>query len=443
MPAASPDDLTRHAQDVLDRNRRGDWTCPSNDLYPHQWLWDSCFTAIGLARTDPLRAAGELRALLRGQWANGMLPHMIFAEGTHDVGSRRLWQSTRNPAAPRDIETSCITQPPIAAIATERVANALSDADRRAFLSDLYTRVVDYHRWLYRERDLRGTGLVTLIHPWECGLDSTPPWMRALARMPQPPWMRLVSTLRLAGVVRFFRRDTKYIPANERASDDDGLRMLVLARRIRRFDCEFRRLPTETTVQIEDVAFNSFLVVANQALTRMAAVLGETIDPELARRFTATESALEELWDEETGQYYSRDAVSGELLAVPTVATFLPLWTGVPGEERQARLLALVQEPSPYWPRYPVPSVATDADAFDEDRYWDGPTWINTNWAIIEGLEHINATGAANELRRRTIDLVDRSGFAEYFSPLDGEGFGAEDFSWSAALTLDLVQARV
>ena len=69
----------RRARAVLDRNRCGNSTCPSLKLYPHQWLWDSCFTAIGLARFDPPRAAGELRALLRGQWANGMVPPMIFA----------------------------------------------------------------------------------------------------------------------------------------------------------------------------------------------------------------------------------------------------------------------------------------------------------------------------------------------------------------------------
>ena len=49
---STPTELARRAQEVLDRNRRGDWTCPSASLYPHQWLWDSCFVAIGLARVD-------------------------------------------------------------------------------------------------------------------------------------------------------------------------------------------------------------------------------------------------------------------------------------------------------------------------------------------------------------------------------------------------------
>ena len=54
------DELVRRARAVLDRNRRGAYTCPSVTLYPHQWLWDSCFTAIGIARYDPARACDRV-----------------------------------------------------------------------------------------------------------------------------------------------------------------------------------------------------------------------------------------------------------------------------------------------------------------------------------------------------------------------------------------------
>jgi len=134
-------ELVRRARAVLDRNRRGVYTCPSVKLYPHQWLWDSCFTAIGIARFDPARAAEELRALFRGQWDNGMLPHMIFAEGSKDLGSRRIWQSSRHPDAPRAVATTCITQPPVVALAVARVADALGPDERRAFVDEGVDRI--------------------------------------------------------------------------------------------------------------------------------------------------------------------------------------------------------------------------------------------------------------------------------------------------------------
>ena len=33
---------------------------------------------IGLAGASPERARTEVRSLLRGQWADGMIPHMVF-----------------------------------------------------------------------------------------------------------------------------------------------------------------------------------------------------------------------------------------------------------------------------------------------------------------------------------------------------------------------------
>ena len=42
-------------------------------------------------------------------------------------------------------------------------------------------------------------------------------------------------------------------------------------------------------------------------------------------------------------------------------------------------------------------------------------------------------------MRRMTLELVSQSGFVEYYDPRTGEPLGVSDFSWSAALTLDLL----
>lgn len=439
MSARLHADLGDLARNVLERNRRGAYTCPSNVLYPHQWLWDSCFIAIGVARDDPQRAAGELRALFRGQWANGMLPHIIFSEGSNDVGSRRIWKSKKNPLAPRDFDTSCVTQPPLPAIAVRRVAQALPTPERRSFLAELFPKLVAYHEWLYGERDLHASGLVTLIHPWECGLDTTPPWMQALGGMPLPWWLRVAERLDLARAVRRLRNDTRYLPAAERASDDEGLRMLVLAARAKKHHFQLRRMPVEGSVLIEDLAFNAILLVANRSLELIARDLDHPLPAALSRHLRRSDAALEQLWDELSGQYYSRNALTGELIKVPTVATFLPLWAGIPSRPRAERLIELLRRPTGSWPRYPVPSVPLDAAEFREAGYWKGPTWVNMNWMIAEGLHEYGYEELAEELRLRTLELVKHAGFSEYFSSLTGEGYGADGFSWTAALVIDLV----
>ncbi len=155
-----------------------------------------------------------------------------------------------------------------------------------------------------------------------------------------------------------------------------------------------------------------------------------------------TETAFEQLWDDDTGQYYSRDADTGALIRLPTIATFIPLYAGIPSSARAERLLALMQSRASFWPRFPIPSVPADAPAFSEARYWMGPTWVNINWVVVQGLRAYGATALADELRSRTLALVERAGFSEYFSPLTGAGFGAGDFSWTAALFIDLLAAN-
>ena len=174
------DELARAAAAALRANAHGDWTQPAPGMYPHQWLWDSCFIAIGLSHVEPQRAAGELRGLLRGQWSNGMLPHMIY----NPKLPYRL-ESARCPIqmALHHIPTLAITQPPILAIAAEAVADKLDDSSRASFIAEMVPAINRYHDWLYAERDPDGTGLVSLVHPWESGMDDAPYWSDAMSEL--------------------------------------------------------------------------------------------------------------------------------------------------------------------------------------------------------------------------------------------------------------------
>jgi glycogen debranching enzyme len=63
------------------------------------------------------------------------------------------------------------------------------------------------------------------------------------------------------------------------------------------------------------------------------------------------------------------------------------------------------------------------------------------NWLIIDGLRRYGLAAEAEALRRKTLELVTGSGFYEYYDPLNGEPAGVRDFSWTAALSIDLLGA--
>ena len=72
--------IIKDAIKVITNNDRGGFTVPTNRLYPHQWNWDSGFTALGISLFNKTRAWQELIMLINGQWQDGMIPHIIFHE---------------------------------------------------------------------------------------------------------------------------------------------------------------------------------------------------------------------------------------------------------------------------------------------------------------------------------------------------------------------------
>jgi neutral trehalase len=426
--------LVEGAKLVLKGNDLGQSTKPAPHLYPHQWFWDSCFIAIGISRYDSERAMAEIRSLFRGQWRNGLIPQIIFnPKGTGYFPGPDIWQSKRSPDAPADVETSGITQPPVLAAAALAVwKNAKRKEEATAFLKEVYPGILLYHRFLYLERNPDGTGLIVVVHPWESGLDNSPPYLDAGERV------------ELTYRPEYTRLDTLHVAAKNRPTDKDYDLFVYLLEQMRAMNWDQRRYLERAPLQVEDILFNSILCRADADLATIAQIVGE--DPTQAREWhRQTSTAInEKLWDESTGTYYSFDRVAGRLLEVNTLAAFHTLYGRVAPQHRAQRMIAVhLLNPEVYWPRagYTVPSTALDSPWFNPENYWLGPVWVNTNWMILDGLEQYGRTDLKESLAHQTLDLVERSGYREYFNPLSGEGYGTDSFSWTAALTIDLVEA--
>ncbi len=432
--------LLDQAKTTLEQNNQGDYTIPAPGLYPHQWLWDSCFIAIGLRHLDIERAQGEILSLLRGQWSNGMLPHIIFAKGHEHRTDRRIWRSWVSPYSPDDVATSGITQPPMLAEAVYRVGQRLKLAERRTWYQTVFPALLRYHQWLYNERDPHEEGLVLQIHSWETGMDNTPPWMAELREHLLPWWIRLIEKLHLQWIITLFRRDARFVHANERLSTIEALALYSVQRRLRRKTYDINRVLSHSVFAIEDVAFNSIFIRSNQILRDIAKTIRKDLPEDLIKQMRKTEEALEQLWDPYSSQYYSRNFVTHKFLKETSIATLLPLYAGCISKERASQLVKLIQNAKLYGPQYPVPSVAVNSARFKQHGYWQGPTWVNMNWLIIDGLERNGFTEQAEALKQSTLEMVQKSGLYEYFSPLDASPVGTNHFSWTAALTIDLLQ---
>ena len=433
-------ELFERARTVLEGNDKGNFTIPAHGLYPHQWLWDSCFIAIGLRHVDLERAKIELLGLLRGQWSNGMLPHIIFTPGKKQAMHHGVWHSWLSPFAPDEASTSGITQPPIFAEAVVRLGEKMPLAERRSWYRQIWPNLLAYHQWIYNERDPHGEGLALQIHPWETGLDNTPPWMQELSQHLLPAWIRFMQKTHLDSTIGWFRTDTRYVPAEQRLSNVEALALYDTQRRLRRKAYDINRILDHSLFTIEDLTFNCILIRANEHLRKIATTLREELPEELLKRMKLGEKALEDLWDPYTEQYYSRDFVTHRLLKEPSVAALMPLYAGTISGEQAKVLVKSLENEHVFGTAFPVPSTPLNTNWFNPKCYWQGPSWVNTNWLIIDGLERYGFKHHAAALMDSTLEMVAQNGCREYFNPITGEGLGAENFSWTAALTIDLLK---
>lgn len=428
------------AKEVLQDNRHGKHTIPAEGIYPHQWFWDSCFVAIGLASYDTKRAQEELLSLIEGQWHNGMIPHMVFDPGAFYRQDRELWRSQISPFSSENRATSGITQPPILAEAVIRIGKKLPKHERLLWYRKMYRPLVRHHSWLYRDRDPKNTGLVINTHPWETGMDDSPPWIFAINKIQLPLWIKVIEILNLDKLIEKLRRDTKTVPTTQRESTIDGLALISVMQRIRRREYSTRRILKSKLLAIEDVGFNSILIRNNHHLQKIAKELEEQLPEKLTDSFNKATHALDQLWQDDGQTFYSRNFYNKENIELESIASLLPLYSGAISQERANILAKKMQNDIKFNANYPVPSMPKDSGHYDPKRFWQGPTWVNTNWFLIDGLERYGHTKQANQLRKSTIDMVQGGGFYEYFSPDNGKPEGAKNFSWTAALTIDLVE---
>jgi glycogen debranching enzyme len=197
---------------------------------------------------------------------------------------------------------------------------------------------------------------------------------------------------------------------------------------------------------VESPDLNTYLYLQQEALGRIAEVIGEADEAEMWRERSRAMARrlIQKSWDPETGYFLATR--NGARVNVRTPFGLFPLLTGkLPGDIAK-RLVDHLTNEAEFWSRYPVPSVAMDDPKYDPRLMWRGPTWVNINYLLIEGLHRSGYPELACDLRKRTLDLISRGDdIYEYYHPETGDNppQAAATFGWSSAVFIDLaIQAR-
>ena len=367
----------KKAEAVLEANCNGRFTETGAAMPGRQLSWDAGFMAMGLSPRHLKRAMLEMRTLFESQWANGMLPHMIFDPEALQAffPGPDYWQ------APGELSTSGISSPPIqatACLSMLRQAGARDQVD--GFLRGMWPRLVSGLNYFYSQRDPDHEGLAYIRHPWESGLDYCPAWERVLSG---------ITSDEAARTRRQIEQAAPDALLNARPDGDYLARCMWLVDLFRSLEYDEAAMARECPFMVQDPLFNSVLVRSAKDLTEIGRHINQDV-AQVEEWALAGENAIRDaLWSAQSGGFCPREKRSGEFMPPHGPGMFMPLWAEAASREQadilHERLQALGYCALNQGNCFTVPDYDHQAGKKRPPRVLEGPRKPPSELAALKG----------------------------------------------------------
>lgn len=450
------------------------------------WAWDSWKHAIAMSQFAPDIAKANIDALfhyqiksndpLRPQDA-GMIVDAIFYNkdrARQDDGGN--WNE-RN------------TKPPLATWAAWHVYQSTKD---KAWLKQMYPKLLAYHQWWYRNRDHNGNGLVEYgatkhrLHNNPSGDMSFKVQTKQLPAKTcntlKDNWykchgMTLYEQLLDSSAYQAIDIGAQHGAGWESGMDNAARFGFISDKQLKAYanksyqgdivkarkNWQVRFFANEDakgqllgfSINQESVELNSYLALEKSLLSKMALALDNKEDAKIMgeQAKLLSQRINQCFFDSKTGFYYDRQIKAdskdcdGELLVKRGRGPegWSPLWAKVADKDKAAKVAALMLDKNEFNTKVPLGTAAMTNPAYDGDIYWRGRVWLDQVYFGISALEQYGYTDEAKQLTDKLINnaqgLKDDAPIRENYHPQTAKQQGATNFSWSAAhlfLLLDL-----
>lgn len=380
-----------------------------DSVHFHQWFWDSCFHIIVMSKFEPEIAKKEFETLISVQQENGFIPHIIFWKWRLRDRFQKWWQKEVN-SKKTNLFTAEI-QPPVIGISLLEIYKNTNDLE---FIKENIGKVEKYYLYLKEKRDPDKDGLISIITPMESGMDMCTHYDIAFG-------------------------NTKHDPLETKKH------ITRILTQYKEWNWDPDKIFESSLFDVEDVSFNTIYCLGLYALAELYGEFDKNKQETIKKwADNVKEKIVHKLWFEEQEIYFSlyHHGASETPMEVKTISSLFPLTLSIPNFHLN-HLLTHLQNEREFWSRYPLTSVSMDEPSFgpltDTRHIWRGTTWINTNWFLANGLEKQGYTALAKKIARKTLELVVKSGYCEYYDPFDGHpGKAMRNFGWST-LAIDLI----
>ncbi len=387
------------------------FTQPSPERYPFQYFWDTCFHAIILvALGESTHAKKHLRSLFAVQRDDGFIGNIIYWKKIMPARLSDFFQMKLSTILElKSPHMSNIIQPPLIAHAVLRIYEETGD---KAFLDEMVPKLKLYYNWLARNRDFDGDHLLSIITPFESGMDF------------KPTFDPVVGFSGKANKKLFFK-----------IAGVDFKNFL--------HNYNLKKIAKANYFNVKDAGLNSIYARNLEELANLCEIAGDSEGTgyrELSKK--VVKSIVDVMYDDEDAAFYDTYGYDNKKIKILTPTIFYPVINDeVPEEIGEKVMEKHFYKSDEFQTPHPIPSLAQNEAAFNPEAsmyIWRGPTWIVNNWLMHKYLVNKKHNEKAKILLNSILQLIEKSGFREYYNPFSGEGYGAKDFTW-VGLILDMM----
>ncbi len=183
---------------------------------------------------------------------------------------------------------------------------------------------------------------------------------------------------------------------------------------------------------VESPDLAAFLILQLETLAGLSRELGEPAAEWEDARSELERALFDQLW---TGdRFVARAVADGSASSTTSLLGSLPIVLGERLQDGVADHLArAVEHRLTAWGPATEP---LDSPLYEPDGYWRGPVWAPSTYLVFDGLRRSGRSELAERVARAFLAACERSGFAENFDALTGDGLRDRAYTWTAAVYL-------
>ena len=235
--------------------------------------------------------------------------------------------------------------------------------------------------------------------------------------------------------LKYKRADNKVINPDHRPHNIDYDRYVTIKNNLRSIKYNPKKAYKSSFFNVVDVGFNSIFLKANKDLVYLLDKF-DLDKSKINKYIKLTKNNFLKLYDKRKKTFFSKDLKNKKKIYIPSITNYFLLFADFDDDKINRKLIKDLKKHN-YKDKYFFSSIRPNHKSFEEKRYWRGPVWINCNWFIYKGLKNKDNL-LSKKVKKKTIQIIEKKGFHEYYSCKNGQPMGANNFSWTAALYLDL-----